>query len=136
MEEWSDSVKLAVDVLIACIIVSALLVVKLVSSRIMAEVDKEHATAADVAEYRVQRMYDGSDCYAQDIVSLVLEYQGEPAVVVHPKTGTAMEWSSRTYYTALTSAAISASLVQNSVYACTLVYDANGSLVRYDFVEK
>ena len=128
MQEWTDGVKLAVDVLVACIIVVALIVCTQLSRTIMLTMDKERAASADVLEYRVARMYDNEECYPQDIVSLVLEYQGSPAVNVTTRGGSTMSWSS-------SSASISAVLNQASTYLCTLTYDANGSLSSYNFRE-
>lgn len=130
MQEWTDGVKLAVDVLVACIIVVALIVCTQLSRTIMLS-----AASADVLEYRVARMYDNEECYPQDIVSLVLEYQGSPAVNVTTRGGSTMSWSSSSYHTELTSASISAVLNQASTYLCTLTYDANGSLSSYNFRE-
>lgn len=124
MQEWTDGVKLAVDVLVACIIGVALIVCTQLSRTIMLTMDKERAASADVLEYRVARMYDNEECYPQDIVSLVLEYQGSPAVNVTTRGGSTMSWSSSSYHTELTSASISAVLNQASTYLCTLTYDA------------
>ena len=135
MQEWTDGVKLAVDVLVACIIAVALIVCTQLSRTIMLTMDKERAASADVLEYRVARMYDNEECYPQDIVSLVLEYQGSPAVNVTTRGGSTMSWSSSSHHTELTSASISAVLNQGSTYLCTLTYDANGSLSSYNFRE-
>ena len=116
MQEWTDGVKLAVDVLVACIIVVALIVCTQLSGTIMLVMDKERAASADVLEYRVARMYDNEECYPQDIVSLVLEYQGTPAVNVTTRGGSTMSWNSSSYHTELTSASISAVLNQASTY--------------------
>lgn len=133
MQEWTDGVKLAVDVLVACVIVVALLVCGTLARSIMLAMDKERAASADVLEYRVARMYDNEECYAQDIVSLVLEYQGSPAVNVTTKGGAVMKWDSVAHHTPLTSANISAALNQAATYLCTLSYDANGTLASYNF---
>lgn len=135
MQEWTDGVKLAVDVLVACIIVSALLVCTQLSRTIMLAMDSERAASADVLEYRVARMYDNEECYPQDIVSLILEYQGSPAVEVTTSGGTVLSWNGTSYRTALTASDISATLNQASTYKCTLTYDANGSLAVYNFRE-
>ena len=135
MQEWTDGVKLAVDVLVACVIVVALLVCGTLARSIMLAMAKERAASADVLEYRVARMYDNEECYAQDIVSLVLEYQGSPAVNVTTKGGAVMKWDSVAHHTPLTSANISAALNQAATYLCTLSYDANGTLASYNFKE-
>ena len=135
MHEWTDGVHMAVDILIACVIVVAMIVCGQITKSIRRAVDEEKAVAADVREYRVARMYENEDCYAQDIVSLVLEYQGTPAVNVTTKSGATVSWSSGIYHTQLTAASISAALNQSSVYRCTLSYDANGSLSAYNFRE-
>ena len=135
MQEWTDGVKLAVDVVVPCIIVVALIVCTQLSGTIMLVMDKERAASADVLEYRVARMYDNEECYPQDIVSLVLEYQGTPAVNVTTRGGSTMSWNSSSYHTELTSASISAVLNQASTYLCTLTYDANGALSSYNFRE-
>lgn len=135
MQEWTDGVKLGVDVLVACVIVGALLVCGQLTKTIMRTMEAERASSAEVLEYRIARMYDNSECYPQDIVSLVLENQGSPAVTVTTRGGATMDWSSDTYQTQLTSAAISAVLNQGSMYECTLTYDANGSLSVYSFRE-
>lgn len=135
MQEWTDGVKLAVDVLVACVIVVALIVCTQLTRTIMNTMDKERAASAGVLEYRVARMYENEECYPQDIVSLVLEYQGSPAVNVTTRSGSVLSWNSTAYHTAITSADISAVLNQASTYLCTLTYDANGSLASYDFKE-
>lgn len=136
MQEWTDGVKLAVDVLVACVIVSALIVGFFLEKSIMRTMDMERAASADVLEYRVARMYDNEECYPQDIVSLILEYQGSPAVHVYPRSGAAaLSWTSGAYATALTSSDISGRLNQASMYLCTIEYDANGSLSAYNFRE-
>lgn len=135
MQEWTDGVKLAVDVLVACVIVVALIVCSQLSRTIMLTMDKERAASADVLEYRVAHMYDNEECYPQDIVSLILEYQGSPAVNVTTRGGSTMSWNADAYHTALTSASISAALNQASTYMCTLTYDSNGSLSSYNFRE-
>ena len=48
MQEWTDGVKLAVDVLVACVIVVALLVCGTLARSIMLAMDKERAASADV----------------------------------------------------------------------------------------
>lgn len=135
MEEWSESAKIAIDVLIACIIVSTMLVVSTVVRNVMRAVDKERTLNADIAEFRIQQAYDDTTCYAQDIVSLVLEYQGAPSVVVTTLSGSTCLWSSESYHTPLTAAAISGALNQNSLYDCTLTYDANGTVTAFNFKE-
>lgn len=135
MQEWTDGVKLAVDVLVACVIVSALIVCSFLVKSIMRTMDTERAASADVLEYRVARMYDNEECYPQDIVSLILEYQGNPAVYVYPRSGGTVSWTGQAYATALTSSDISGRLNQASMYICTIEYDANGSLSAYNFRE-
>ena len=135
MQEWTDGVRMAVDVIVACVIIVALLVSNQLTHSIMLTMDKDRATTADVLEYRVARMYDNETCYAQDIVSLVLEYQGAPAVNVTTHGGTVLSWSNTAFQTSLTSADISAVLNQAAVYQCSVVYDRNGSLSAYNFVE-
>ena len=51
MQEWTDGVKLAVDVLVACIIVVALIVCTQLSRTIMLTMDKERAASADAVSY-------------------------------------------------------------------------------------
>ena len=135
MEEWSESVKLAVDVFVACIIVVAMIVVTSLVKDITHTVDKNRSLNADIAEFRIQQTYQDTTCYAQDIVSVVLEYQGTPAVVVTTLSGTNRTWSSESYYTPLTASAISGALNQSSLYDCTLAYDANGVVSAFNFKE-
>lgn len=135
MQEWSDGIKIAIDTMVACVIVVALIVCGSSSKMIMNAMDKEQAAAADVLEYRVSHMYDGEQCYAQDIISLVLEYQGSPIVNVSMRNGTSYVWSDSAQATAVSASAISGVLKQDCVYYCTLSYDANGSLSAYNFRE-
>lgn len=134
MEEWSDSVKLAIDVLVACVIIVAMLVCGNLSKQIMSAMDREQAVSADVRDYRVQRLYDDKECYTSDIINLILEYQGEPAVTVEYRDGTTLEWSRTNKSTALSSTSISEQL-RNVVYVCSLDYDANNSIRGYVFEE-
>lgn len=135
MTEWTDAVRIAIDVLLACVIIGALVVVSLVSHTLMNTVDSERAASAEMQDYRVQRMYDNAECYAQDIVSLVLQCQGQPAVTVQRKSGGNLTWTTTSHSVQITSAAISEELSQTATYICTLSYDGNGELSSYNFRE-
>ena len=137
MQEWSESVNMAVDVMVACVLVVCLLLVGSLSKSIMRAVDNERAAKESVMEFRASYAYENQECYAQDIVSLILEYQGDPAVFVKTDTGTTYSWSVRegSFATKITASAISNKLDPTSVYFCTLEHDASGGLIAYHFEE-
>lgn len=111
-----------------------MLVVGQISKDIMTTMDKEQASSADVRDYRVQRLYDNRQCYASDIINLVLQYQGETAVTVQHTSGAVLKWDKDGMASDLTSAAISEKL-KTALYRCTLEYDANGTLIAFNFKE-
>lgn len=134
MGEWSESVKIAMDVIIACVIIVAMLVVGQLAKQIMTTMDNEQSTSASVREYRVQRLYDNRQCYASDIINLVLEYQGEPAVTVQHTGASVLKWDKNGMASDLTSEAISNKL-KTALYRCSLEYDTNGTLRAFNFTE-
>ncbi len=157
MDEWSDSVRIAVDLLVACVIISALLVCIMLGGRISNFMDNNAAAAADVRAYRTANAYDGTKVYPQDIVNLILTNQGEPGVYVYDAANNERchydvhVTSGNEYTTALTSEAVAIAISAHSgtgssisingyessflkdTYQCELVFNADGSIKMYKF---
>lgn len=138
MQEWSDGVRIAMDVIIGCVIISAIIVCMSIGKNIMRVMDVQQAAANDVQEYRVVAMYQGTDVYPQDVVNLVITNHGVPYVEVHRKGGTLHKWTSDSTpnNTAYTSAAIGNLVGNSSMYTCELDYDINNQLIGYIFTER
>lgn len=140
MQEWSDGVRIAIDVFVACVIISALLLCINLGKSIMRVMDVQQAAAADVQAYRVAAAYEGTDVYPQDIVNLVLTNRGFPAVQVTYKSGVVYRWDKNNAATQYTSAAIGAVVKKDVMYICTLVHeDPDNDLsdvYEYQFTEK
>ena len=135
MQEWSGSVQVAVDVIIGATLIVAALGCWYAWNTLINFVDQQRAYTLDVRDYRIARMWDDSECYPQDIVSLVLEHQGAPAVNVTTSSGSVLTWDTEAHSTVISAAAISAVLNANAMYDCDVVYDANGSLASFNFRE-
>lgn len=146
MEEWSDSVKIAMDIIIACALISALLVCVQLGHKMMNVVDMDRAAAKTVQEYRIEAAYANTDVHPQDVTNLIIENQGYPAVEVHMYNGTVLTWDKATYATQLTSAAISSAIGYERDFHCTLEYAVisydvsghpiyGGELVKYVFTQ-
>lgn len=136
MDDWKDIFHIALDILVSIVVITSLMFVLNLGHDVSGKMDANRAENEDINNYRVARMYEDSDCYAQDIVSLILEYQGNPKVLVTAQSGNVMEWSTKVFYTQLTSKDIGYVLNQSSTYKCTLKYDANESLEAYQFKEE
>lgn len=147
MEEWSDSVKIAVDIIIACALILALLVCIQLGHRMMNIVDLDRASAKTVQEYRIDAAYANTDVHPQDVVNLIIQNQGYPAVDVKMTNGTVYTWDRHGYSSNLSSAAILALIGPERDFHCTLEYavvsrDASGNpiygneLIAYHFQQK
>lgn len=149
MQEWSDSIKIAIDVIVACVLISCLIGISLLGRQIMSKVDSDRAAAATLQEQRTAIMYESGICYPQDITALVLKTQGNPAVVVYGNTsgtGTPQsKWCANAYYdgstyissgytTEMNSVLIANRMSVSTQYKCRVIYDANGSIVCYKFM--
>lgn len=151
MNEWSDSVRMALDVIIACVIIGALMACITIGKNIMRVMEVQDAAAADVQEYRISSQYADKDIYPQDVVNCVLSNRGWPYCVLKNSSGTILKvWSKTdtvTYnevttdlsgYTTTdyTSAAVGAAVDPNRMYHCTLQYDSTNQIVGYVFTAK
>lgn len=137
MEEWTDSVRIAIDILVACVIITALLTVISLGSTISRTMENNAAAADVVKEYRTANAYEGSTVYPQDIVNLVIVNQGRPAVEVY-KTGNTsttpdLVWNTTTMSTQLTSLAVGNAIGLETTYTCQLRYDVDGGINAYVF---
>lgn len=137
MEEWTDSVRIAIDILVACVIITALLTVISLGSTISRTMENNAAAADVVKEYRTANAYEGSTVYPQDIVNLVIVNQGRPAVEVY-KTGNTsttpdLVWNTATMSTQLTSLAVGNAIGLETTYTCQLRYDVDGGINAYVF---
>lgn len=137
MEEWTDSVRIAIDILVACVIITVLLTVISLGSTISRTMENNAAAADVVKEYRTANAYEGSTVYPQDIVNLVIVNQGRPAVEVY-KTGNTsttpdLVWNTATMSTQLTSLAVGNAIGLETTYTCQLRYDVDGGINTYVF---
>ena len=87
MQEWSDSIKIAVDVIVACVLIMAMLGILMLSHSIMGAVEKQRADTEIVNEYRTSAMYNGAVVKPQDVISVIVEMQGNPPVYVYAVGG-------------------------------------------------
>lgn len=136
MQEWSDSVKIAIDVIIACVIISALLVCMTLGRKMMRVVDNDRAAAQTVKEYRIEAAYANTIVHPQDVVNRIIESQGYPAVEVVLTDGTRLNWNTTSYSTALTSADIGGAVGWAKDFRCTLTYATDGGLSKYTFTQQ
>ncbi len=160
MDEWTDSIRIAVDLLVACVIIAALLTCMMLGGRISNYMDLSHAAAAEVKDFRVDNMY-GGDVYPQDIVNLILESQGYPYVCVFGENdeGDVVErckYNQTSRTTALTSEMVSIAISKhhydatkghivandadllNDVFTCKIVRENGdtGDVMGYEFTAK
>jgi hypothetical protein len=82
MQEWAESVWIAISVIICAAVVSVAVVLNDIGRNIINEVQEDRRATAAVQEYRKLRQWDEVQVYPQDIVSLVLETRGDPPVIV------------------------------------------------------
>lgn len=147
MQEWSDGVRLAIDVFVACIIISALLICISLGKSIMRVMEAQDAAAADVQAYRVTAAYEGKDVMPQDVVNLVLTNRGYPYVKVTLRNGNVLLWdtATNTQATNYTSAAVGGIIPnERSVYKCNVILTSDitpdakglGDPIGFEFVEE
>lgn len=148
MQEWSDSIKIAIDVIIACVIIMAMLAVQRVSSNIMKVVDADRAAAVEVQEFRTTAMYKDTIVYPQDIVSVIMENQGTPGVYIHSKasgkpvvakwtaTETTCGYSSASIQQSFSNISCGSNSIIRSSFTCDFTYYADGTLEAYHFYAK
>ena len=140
MQEWSDSVRIAIDVILACVIITALLTVNYIGNSLGRLMDNQQAAAADVQEYRLRAAYEGTDLYSQDIVNLVLTSQGSNYVTVDYKplssSSPDLHWGvGSTNSTEFSSIAVGNVVRNDKVYRCTLDFSPTGEFRGYQFQE-
>lgn len=138
MQEWSDSVKIAIDLIIACIIISALLVCIGLGQKLMNTMDLQRAAAESVKEFRTANAYEGTTVYPQDVINLILVNQGWPEVEIQTSSGSTKYLWTRTSIpsgSSLTSLSVGTLVDKYKTYTCTLQYNATGELERYIFKE-
>lgn len=138
MDEWTDSVRIAVDIFVACVIISALLLCMTLGLKISNYMDLQHAAAAEVKDFRTANAYEGTTVYAQDVTNLILVSDGFPAIKVHKDgmaSGTWLEWDRDGAASEYTTTAINATIGVDSQFVCRLSYNANGLLEAYEFTQ-
>lgn len=139
MEEWTDSVRIAVDIFVACVIIGALLLCITLGHKISNYMDANQAAAEDVREFRTANAYEGTTVYSQDVINLILTNQGLPAVeVTYTKNGATRTstWSlTEDPGVEMTTAALGAEIGVAKSFICTLEYSNDGGINTYQFVE-
>ena len=136
MQEWSESAKIAINVIIFAAIVSIMVVMQMLGRQIMNASYENRQMVQQLQEYREYNQYDNRYVRSTDIVSLLLKNRGSTEVVVKAVDGETYTWSSTQKETNYTSEEITAKLSIKSKYYSTLVFDGNGSISQYCFTEE
>ncbi|WP_105614120.1 hypothetical protein [Vallitalea okinawensis] len=137
MNEWTEAIWLGVSALITAMVLSFATMLG-ASVRHVSRIQQEEINAIEIVkEHRKYNKYDGTSVYPQDIVSLVLETRGNPAVWVDDEDNTNVNyiymWDTTlpkenwqaSYFTSL--------LPLTGSYESSLVKDANGAVLRFEF---
>lgn len=146
MTEWSQAVWIAVGLLIAAFVVSITVYYMSKGMSINNEVSLQEARREAMVEYRTYNGFNDKNVYAQDIVSLVLQYNSQVAVRVMRGTSTVAYWctndniedslpnygwssftgAKKTDYTATK---VQENLDVNKIYHAELTYGASGEVL-------
>lgn len=145
MDEWSESVWVAVSLIIMSIVILFSLNTMQVAHEITNTIDQQEAVTTKMKEFRTYNAYDHTTVYSQDVVSLILETRGNPYIKV--TAGSAIYyWQNNkavatTYHipvqkaTEYSSTAILTKLNINKVYKAELIKGGNGEVLGVSFVE-
>lgn len=140
MNEWSESVWIAVSIIVMSVVIFFSLQVMSLGKEVMNTLNEQQETVDLIKEFREFNQYKDKTVYAQDVVSLVLMTRGAP--YVHVKIGlTDYYWNSNSALTLpvsqatpYTSTDILTVVDVNKVYDSTIVYGGNGEIIGVDFV--
>ena len=134
MHEWSESIWIAVNLLIGSVVLTFILGLSSIGREFIIAVNDDRRMAEQVQEYRKYNQYDNKEVYCQDIVSLIFETRGDPYVKVVTDSGSVLEWSKDAQSTPYTSAAVTAAIPIDNTYQASVLKDFNGAVVGYKFI--
>lgn len=153
MQEWSQTVWIAVGLLISAFIVTCMVFYVGKGRQLNEELSRQDANRELMREYREFNGYNNKTVYAQDIVSLVLQKRGAVGVRVLIGTNLKAYWCENSdiedsldslsgdpwslegskKQTTYTATAVEEQLNVNKVYQGTLSYGLNGEVLGVTF---
>lgn len=92
MTEWSQAVWIAINLLLASVVIMAMVYYFNIGNSINNEISRQEANRSLMKEYRELQGFNENVVYAQDAVSAVLHYRGKIAVRVLHGTGEYAYW--------------------------------------------
>lgn len=130
----SNLITTGVDLLVVSILLSVIVGMLSVISTYSASLSAEEAEVEALREYREFNQYDSKVVYAQDVISAILRYRGEPVVSV--MDGATKTWNLASAPCEYTTAAIAEQFSQTKQYNAVLVRNASNQVVRIEFTAR
>ncbi len=134
----ADAISQGVDLLVTAVILSAIVSMLSTATTVNAKVNEQQAMNQQLVEWREHNQYNGTVVYAQDVMSAILEFRGNPYVRVTftdiPAPNNVVLWrvgvtdSSEYTYTK-----VAAKLSSTYMYKAELDIDDTGVVVGYNF---
>lgn len=94
MTEWSQAVWIAINLLLAAVVIMAMVYYFNIGNSINNEISRQEANRSLMKEYREFNGFNENVVYAQDAVSVVLHYRGKVAVRILHGTSEYAFWCS------------------------------------------
>lgn len=141
VDTTAEFIFVGVDYVIAATLIAAMLSILTALNSISMVYNERNALSSALREYRLHNQFDNTSVYAQDIIAQVVRDKGIPFTSVQTGidtkvwNGTAMdvpgekEESYNLEY-------VAGEINSNVLYKATLVKDAGGSVIGYDFIEQ
>lgn len=130
----SNLITTGIDLMIVSLILGMIVSLLSIISTYSASLSAEEAEAEILREYREYNQYDSKIVYAQDVISAILRYRGEPIVSV--KDGMTKTWSLVSTPCDYTTAALVGQFDQTKQYNAVLVRDASNQVIRIEFTAR
>ena len=134
--EWFG---IAVEALIWGMFIFVLLDVLNITQSANVKMSQQQGIQMELREYRKYNQYNGTDIHAQDVASAIMEFRGEPVVVVSYVNGSGnyaeVSWKFNSAANMYNTSTIDSYLKYNKMYSSSIIKGDNGEIVALKFVE-
>ena len=128
----ADNLVLAINVVLLAAMLVSFVSVMSITTQLNSRIDEQNIQALRLEEYKKYNQYDNTHVYAQDVITAIFQYRGQPAVKVSTPAGP-MIWARNNAASEYTTTAIMNLINMDTIYDSNIDYGNNGEVVSVVF---
>lgn len=137
MNEWPAAIWASISAMTAALVLTFIMVLGSLGNQSARIIQEQDDAVAILQEYRKYSRFDNTTVYSQDVITVILESNGNPEIWVDTAAGPGESfdwiWTSTTHHSYYSTNYLTSIFPPSGIYEAELQKDLNGAIVTILF---